>query len=235
MSTTYSVTLANTNDGTVHGHAAGCADLKRGAAYKHHKDEQFTVEVETKRDAFLDYNADFIAEGGEENAWPVEWLPCADHVPADAAASATPKKATKADQIAVLLERGTYTRTALQKMTLAALTALVEEAPATPPSQPATEQKAKRGKNATVEVGEYTVKTGATCVVHDKDGARVAVLRRDAIESLASVEVAKEMRVMTEYALADGQTSVSVGWVRNGVKPVAIGKVIAKALKAAAK
>jgi hypothetical protein len=79
--TTYLVTLANTKDGAVHGHKAGCADLKRSKAYALHRDEQFEVEVTSKREAWLDYNADFIAEGGEDNAYPVEWFACAKHVP----------------------------------------------------------------------------------------------------------------------------------------------------------
>lgn len=77
----YEVTIANAANGEVHGHKAGCADLKRSKAYALHRDEQFTVEVETKREAWLDYNSDFIAEGGEGNAYPIEWMACAKHVP----------------------------------------------------------------------------------------------------------------------------------------------------------
>jgi hypothetical protein len=234
MSTTYLVTLANTNDGTVHGHKAGCADLKRGAAYRNHKDEQFEIEVSTKREAWLDYNADFIAEGGEENAWPVEWLPCADHVPADAAAPvepAAPKKATKADQIAILLERGTHARPALQKMTLAALTALVDQAPAPAAVEEPAKTKAKRTKNAVVQVDGHTVRLGAMTTVHDAEGKRVAIVRRDAVPALTTAVAEKVMRVQTAY-LVDEK---SIGWVRNGTSLASVAKIITKAQKAAGK
>jgi hypothetical protein len=79
----YSVTLINKTDGTVDGHKAGCADIKRG---KNHADTPWTFDVGTKRDAFLEYNADFIDEAdGDRYAatYAINWLPCANHVPAD--------------------------------------------------------------------------------------------------------------------------------------------------------
>lgn len=84
---TYKVTIRNLSDGSVEGHAAGCADLKRNVVKRGRRnlavDHAFTEATTSKRASWLDYNADFIAEGGEENAWPIEWLPCADHVPAE--------------------------------------------------------------------------------------------------------------------------------------------------------
>lgn len=75
----YSVALVNMRDGSVQGHKGDCADLKRGKSYA---DEPWVLDVEDKAQAWLEYNVDFIAEGGEENAWDIKWLPCADHVPA---------------------------------------------------------------------------------------------------------------------------------------------------------
>ena len=84
---TFSVTLANMTDGTVQGHKAGCRDLTTSRTRKGGRrvevQSEWTFETETKRDAFLDYNADFLAEGQEEDeVYQIEWAPCADHVPA---------------------------------------------------------------------------------------------------------------------------------------------------------
>lgn len=60
--------------------------------------------------------------------------------------TATAPKVTKADQIALLLDRTDYTHSALQRMTLAALTALVEELP-----KPKTKRAKNRDKFITTE------------------------------------------------------------------------------------
>lgn len=79
----YQVVTMNMRDGSVQGHAHGCADLKRGRAkFAEPSQADDFMDVTTKADAWLDYNADFLAEGGEDNAWPIEWLPCASHIPA---------------------------------------------------------------------------------------------------------------------------------------------------------
>lgn len=86
MSDQHSVTLVNITDGTVHGHKAGCADLKRGNLRKH-AEGKFTLEVESKAVAWETYNADFIPEAiadgmpVESSAYEIEWAPCANHVP----------------------------------------------------------------------------------------------------------------------------------------------------------
>ena len=85
---TFSVTLANMTDGTVQGHKAGCRDLttsrtRKGRSVRVVAESLWTIEVETKRDAFLDYNADFLAEGqDEDDVYQIEWAPCTDEVPA---------------------------------------------------------------------------------------------------------------------------------------------------------
>lgn len=77
----FQVTLMNMRDGSVQGHGAGCADLKRGKA-KFAEPMQATEvwDVVTKADAWLSYNSDFLAEGGESNAYEIDWLPCAKHI-----------------------------------------------------------------------------------------------------------------------------------------------------------
>jgi hypothetical protein len=83
----HSVSLINRADGSVDGHRAGCADVAR-IVKKERTDAPWTFEVASKREAFLDYNDDFIAEadGDETNTYAINWLPCADHVPAGEAA-----------------------------------------------------------------------------------------------------------------------------------------------------
>lgn len=68
------ITVINNND-IVEIHGEGCADIAKKA-------KQFLVEVlytaeySTVREVFLDYNEDFIEEGGEENGWPIKNFPC---------------------------------------------------------------------------------------------------------------------------------------------------------------
>ena len=82
----YGVGLVNMVDGSVQGHAAGCRDLRHSDK---HADMAWTLEVADKHEAFVAYNSDFIdeaeAEGAEDpfyNTYAINWLPCADHVPA---------------------------------------------------------------------------------------------------------------------------------------------------------
>jgi hypothetical protein len=77
---TFEIALVNISDGTVQGHKAGCADLTRGNLRKHNNDA-WTFEVQDKAEAWFDYNSDFLAEGGPENAYDIDWKPCANHVP----------------------------------------------------------------------------------------------------------------------------------------------------------
>lgn len=77
--TKYEITLINIADGSVEGHKAGCADIKRG---KNHADLPWSFSVDSKREAYLEYNADFIAESGEEDGhYDINWKPCANHIP----------------------------------------------------------------------------------------------------------------------------------------------------------
>ncbi len=95
MSTTtttpaHTVTLVNMTDGTVSGHKALCADLKRT---RDHASEPWTLEVANKIEAWKEYNADFLAECDEHedfcnedrgicsHAWDIRWAACADGVP----------------------------------------------------------------------------------------------------------------------------------------------------------
>lgn len=86
----FNITLIGKSDGSVVGHKAGCADIKRKV---HPFDsEPWTFKVANKMEAWANYSADFIAECDEHdncdeatgqcvNAYDIEWLPCADAVP----------------------------------------------------------------------------------------------------------------------------------------------------------
>ena len=106
----FEITLRNMTDGSIEGHAAGCADLKRKAKRGHAQpsDEPWTFTVATKHEAWTEYNSDFLAEHDPEpecdhdagtcgHAWSINWLPCADDVPETATevkAKVEPFKAT---------------------------------------------------------------------------------------------------------------------------------------------
>lgn len=121
--TTFEIVTMNMRDGSVQGHAAGCADLKRGVRKFAEPDQaDYPLPVANKHEAWLEYNADFIAEhdhdgcdveaGHCDNAYTIEWLPCADHVPATAA-PAKPKRSRAKKATAPKLEMkntGKYTR-----------------------------------------------------------------------------------------------------------------------------
>jgi hypothetical protein len=64
------------NDYDVSVHRADCADVAK--AIKGH--DHFFEEFETKQDLYLDYNADFLAEG-PDSAWPIHFYPCTKGLP----------------------------------------------------------------------------------------------------------------------------------------------------------
>jgi hypothetical protein len=79
------ISLLTMNGGPtdVEGHRAGCADIAKKVAAR--KCEQpWTFEPSSMRDAFLEYNSDFIleADGEEDNCWTITWFPCCDELPA---------------------------------------------------------------------------------------------------------------------------------------------------------
>ena len=76
----HNIALVNITDGSVQGHKAGCADLSRGKL-RRHADQVWNMEVETKHEAWVAYNGDFLAEGPESGQYEIQWLPCAKHVP----------------------------------------------------------------------------------------------------------------------------------------------------------
>lgn len=63
------------NDHDVAVHRADCGDVKK--AIRGH--DYFEEEFETKRDLWLDYNSDFLAEGS--GAWPIYFYPCTKGLP----------------------------------------------------------------------------------------------------------------------------------------------------------
>ncbi len=74
---TIALTFANGNDIKVH--AAGCADLAKAptkrAAYNGMHTQQFPAGTD-ERAVWIDFNEDFLYEGGAAAAWPLEFLPC---------------------------------------------------------------------------------------------------------------------------------------------------------------
>lgn len=68
------ITFINNND-IVEIHGEGCSDISKKLR-KFNVEFAGTGEFATVREAFLDYNEDFIAEGGEENGWPIKNFPC---------------------------------------------------------------------------------------------------------------------------------------------------------------
>lgn len=93
---TTAIVTVSTIYGDVQAHKPGCADLKRRKNLD--KDTIFPMDVTSQRDAFLQFNEDFIAEGGEENGHPITFLPCiAKEVPElDEAEEATEEVAEEA-------------------------------------------------------------------------------------------------------------------------------------------
>lgn len=75
----YQVMVVNMRDGSVQVHGVGCADLKRSKSK--FADEPTLWDCKDTADVWASYNSDFLAEGGEENAYDLKWLPCASHVP----------------------------------------------------------------------------------------------------------------------------------------------------------
>lgn len=79
------VVTINGNGGTdpydVMVHKAGCADIKKALKRDNFPHNSFEEEFESKRALWLDYNSDFLAEGGEESAWPIHFYACTAGLP----------------------------------------------------------------------------------------------------------------------------------------------------------
>jgi len=76
---TRSIKLAFANGNDIKVHAAGCADLKKAATKRqaHNGIHTSTFPAGTdERDVWVDFNEDFLNEGGADNAYPLEFLPC---------------------------------------------------------------------------------------------------------------------------------------------------------------
>lgn len=73
----FKLAFANGNDIKVHG--AGCADLKKAATKRAAQNGIHTQTFPAgtdERDVWVDFNEDFLNEGGADNAYPLEFLPC---------------------------------------------------------------------------------------------------------------------------------------------------------------
>jgi hypothetical protein len=74
---TIKLTIAQGDEVKVH--AAGCADLSKAPTKRAAYNGIWTQEFDdgtTERDVWVDYNQDFLEEGGAEAAWPLVFLPC---------------------------------------------------------------------------------------------------------------------------------------------------------------
>lgn len=73
------IKLAFANGNDIKVHAAGCADLSKAptksAAYNGIHTQTFDAGTD-ERDVWVDFNEDFLNEGGADAAWPLEFLPC---------------------------------------------------------------------------------------------------------------------------------------------------------------
>lgn len=68
------ITVINNSD-IVELHGEHCQDIAKKAK-KPFVEVVYTAEYATVREAFLDYNADFIEGDDESGAWPVTNFPC---------------------------------------------------------------------------------------------------------------------------------------------------------------
>jgi hypothetical protein len=85
----YDVVTMNMTDGSVQGHRAGCADLKRGRAkFAEPSQANDVLRVTSKAEARAEYNADFDEE--TEGWYDIEWAACANHIPAEDPATFVP-------------------------------------------------------------------------------------------------------------------------------------------------
>lgn len=62
-------------------HKVGCPAAKRAIMKDGFPRDYFVEEIDTKREHWLDYNYDFINEGGEDNAWPMHFHACTEGLP----------------------------------------------------------------------------------------------------------------------------------------------------------
>lgn len=76
-------------------HRAGCTHIKQDLN-KSTTGGVYTQEYASKREAFLDYNADFIYDDDEDDAYAIHWEPCTADLPEDEGIPAATGNDTKA-------------------------------------------------------------------------------------------------------------------------------------------
>lgn len=62
-------------------HKFGCRDIPKALRRDNFPHDHFVEEFESKRELYLDYNADFLEEGGEDSAWAIHFYPCTAGLP----------------------------------------------------------------------------------------------------------------------------------------------------------
>jgi len=70
------ITYLNDSRGYVEAHGAGCRDIARKLRNRMQWNDAGNADVETTREAWIEYNADFLEDGGADSAWDIRFLPC---------------------------------------------------------------------------------------------------------------------------------------------------------------
>lgn len=70
-----SITIIHKSNGDTEAHATGCRDIARKLKTPFF-DGGAVIDAETTREVWLDYNSDYLAEGGSEAAWGIDFKPC---------------------------------------------------------------------------------------------------------------------------------------------------------------
>lgn len=74
-----SVSLTTCQGDTIEVHGKGCADIAKktrlGKFYNGTDTIDFPDETD-ERAVWIDFNSDFLWEGGADNAWPMKFYPC---------------------------------------------------------------------------------------------------------------------------------------------------------------
>ncbi len=71
-----SISIIHKGNGDTEAHLTGCRDIARKLRTSEYVPGTFVLEAETTRDVWLEYNRDFLEEGGAESAWDVNFKPC---------------------------------------------------------------------------------------------------------------------------------------------------------------
>lgn len=194
----FDIVLRNMSDGSVEGHAAGCADLKRKAkrGAKHQSDEAWSLSVSSKHDAWEEYNSDFLNECEEHkdhaaldacsHAYNIDWLPCADGV-ADRDGEPEPtKEPFKATAPKARAAAGTK-KAGAAKATTSGTTTAKEKAPAKATAAKVVVTPAQRSETKAAELGKFATEHGWTSSTEEIGAGAVRITLKHDDEEMGAV------------------------------------------------